>query len=99
VNHISGGSDAPENDRVRRLLHDLCSGDGRAKSYVGYSRGSVCQACGSAINRATSKYEVVTITANYDSTRGVMPCLWKSRARHPELPRPKFVRLTRARSG
>ena len=43
---ISGASDAGEDDRVRRLLRECFAGTQKPKSYVGYSRGSVCQACG-----------------------------------------------------
>jgi len=60
---IAGGSDVSDNDRVRRFLHDFCSGDGQSKSYAGYSRGSVCQACGSAIRPGDLEYDVVTTTA------------------------------------
>src|SRR5437763_427643 len=60
---ISGASDAGEDDRVRRLLRECFAGTQKPKSYVGYSRGSVCQACGGVIKPAEIEYDVADGTA------------------------------------
>ena len=56
---LSGGSDAGDHDRVKRLLHDFCS-DETPKTFAGLSRGSVCQACGSPMKPGELEYEIVT---------------------------------------
>lgn len=56
---LSGGSDASDDDRVRRLLDDFCSGE-TPRTFVGLSRGSVCQACGSPIKPKELEYDIVT---------------------------------------
>lgn len=57
--HLSGGSDASESERVRRLLDEFCAGD-TPKTFVGLSSGSVCQACGSPIKPKELEYDIVT---------------------------------------
>jgi len=61
--HVSGGSDADDGDQVRALLRDFCTGDAPPKSYVGFSRGSACQACGGTINPGDIEYDLVTASA------------------------------------
>jgi hypothetical protein len=46
-------------DRVRRLLRDFCALIEPPKSFVGFSRGSVCQACGNVIEPREIEYDVV----------------------------------------
>jgi hypothetical protein len=60
--YVSGGSDANDGDRVRVLLRDFCAADGPPKSFVGYSKGSVCQACGVTIKAGDLEYDLVTST-------------------------------------
>ena len=61
---IFGASDAVEdNNRVRQFLRDCCSGNEPPKSYVGHSRGSVCQACGNVIKANDIEYDVATGTS------------------------------------
>ena len=60
---VSGGSDADDGDQVRALLRDFCTADAPPKSYVGFSRGSACQACGGTINPGDIEYDLVTASA------------------------------------
>jgi hypothetical protein len=56
---FTGASDTNDEQRVRELLRDLATRSGRPRSYVGYSRGSVCKACGNAIKVNDLEYDVV----------------------------------------
>ena len=56
---FSGASDITENNHVRVLLRAFVSRNGRPRSFVGYSRGSTCQACGNAIKPGDVEYDVV----------------------------------------
>jgi hypothetical protein len=56
---IFGASDVGEDPRVSRLLSEFCSGNEPPKSYVGQSRGSVCQVCGKTIKAEDLEYDVV----------------------------------------
>ena len=55
---LSGSSDTDGLDRVRRVLHDFLSEVGWPKIWIGFSRGAVCQACGSAIKPNDRQYDV-----------------------------------------
>jgi len=56
---FAGASDNNDEPRVRELLRDLATRSVRPQSYVGYSRGSVCQACGNDIKVNDLEYDVV----------------------------------------
>ena len=56
LGRLSGSSDA----HVRDVLREFCSGMDQPKSYVGYSRGSRCEACGKGIELQEIEYDVVT---------------------------------------
>ena len=56
---FSGASDITQNDYVRVLLRGFVSRVGQPRSFVGYSRGSTCQACGNAIKPGDVEYDVV----------------------------------------
>jgi hypothetical protein len=60
---LVGGTDITDDYQVRRLLHDFCAGVGRPKSFVGLSRGSVCQACDNIIKPGALEYDVVVGTS------------------------------------
>ena len=60
---VSGASDTHVEGRVRRLLRDFCAVVEPPKSYVGFSRGSVCQACGNVIRLGEKEYDVVSGTS------------------------------------
>src|SRR5262249_42442894 len=55
---MAGSSDADGFDRVRRVLHDFLCDVGWPKIWIGFSRGAVCQACGSAIKPNDRQYDV-----------------------------------------
>lgn len=55
---FSGSSDADGSDRVRSVLHEFLSEVGWPKIWIGFSRGAVCQACGSAIKPNDRQYDV-----------------------------------------
>ena len=55
---LSGASDTSDADLVRRLLRDFCAVIEPPKSFVGFSRGSVCQACGNVIKPSEIEYNV-----------------------------------------
>jgi hypothetical protein len=56
---FTGASDTNDEQRVRERLSDLVTKSTRPRSYVGYSRGSVCQACGNDIKVNDLEYDVV----------------------------------------
>ena len=56
---FTGASDTDDGQRVRELLRDLVTRSGRPRSYVVYSRGSICQACGNDIKVNDLEYDVV----------------------------------------
>lgn len=57
--YVSGGSDAIEESRIRELLRAFCARAEDMKTFVGFSRGSVCQACGNIIKPSAVEYDVV----------------------------------------
>src|SRR5262245_17524884 len=61
--YVSGGSEPNDGDHVRVLLRDFCTAEEPPKSYVGYSRGSACQACGRTIKPGDVEYDLVTPAA------------------------------------
>src|SRR5262249_33478418 len=56
---LTGPSDTDDNDRVRRFLRDFLVDQEQPRSYAGFSRGSVCQACGNVIKPRAVEYDVV----------------------------------------
>ena len=61
--HLAGASDTRTEDSVRQLLRDFLSRIEPPKSFVGFSRGGVCQACGDAIKHGAIEYDVVAGTS------------------------------------
>lgn len=74
VLRFSGSSDADGSDRVRRVLHEFLSEVGWPKIWIGFSRGAVCQACGSAIKPNDRQYDVEAGPASFGWTRAASPC-------------------------
>ena len=60
---MRGASDTGGEDCVRRLLRDFCAVIEPPKSFVGFSRGAACQACGNAIKAGEREYDVVAGTS------------------------------------
>lgn len=56
---LAGGTDTSD-DRVPAILRRFCSGADRPRSFVGYSRGGVCDACGNGIKTQEIEYDVVS---------------------------------------
>ena len=61
--HLAGASDTRTDDSVRQLLRDFLSRIEPSKSFVGFSRGGVCQACGDTIKYGAIEYDVVAGTS------------------------------------
>jgi hypothetical protein len=60
---LSGASDARDDGHVRRRLREFLSRAESPKSYVGPSRGSVCQLCGNTIEVNELEYDVAAGTS------------------------------------
>jgi hypothetical protein len=76
---FTGASDTNDEQRVRELLRDLATRSGRPRSYVGYSRGSVCKAWATPSRSTTSsttwsatcpRYASMPAATNGSSTSG-----------------------------